>query len=82
MKSITHRWLINGLSVIAVVLIVLDVGFILAMSGYYYQSARQALESKANLVSSLVTRLMDDPNVNITAEIRNIVETFSDRDKM
>lgn len=82
MKSITHRWLINGLSIIVVVLIVLDVGFALVVSSYYYQSTRQALESKANLVSSLITRLMDDPNVDITAEVRNVVETFSDRDKM
>lgn len=82
MKSITHRWLINGLSIIVVVLIVLDVGFALAISSYYYQSTRQTLESKVSLVSSLVTRLMDDPNVDITTEVRNIVETFSDRDKM
>ncbi len=82
MKSITHRWLINGLSIIVVVLIVLDVGFALAISSYYYDSTRKTLESKANLVTSLVTRLMDDPNVDITTEIRNVVETFSDRDKM
>lgn len=82
MKSITHRWLVNGLSIILVVLIVLDVGFALAISSYYYQSTRQTLESKVSLVSGLIVRLMDDPNVNVTSEIRNIVETFSDRDKM
>ena len=82
MKSITHRWLINSLSVIVVILIALDIGFSAAISSYYYQSARQALETKANLVSSLAARIADDKNVDISAEIRSIVETFSDRDKM
>ena len=82
MKSITHRWLVNSLSIIVVILIVLDVGFALTISSYYYQSVRQALDTKANLVSGLVVRLMDDKNVDISSEIRSIVETFSDRDEM
>lgn len=82
MRSITHRWLVNGLSVIVVVLIVIDVVFSLSISSYYYYSARQLLESKASVASSLVIRLMDDPDADVNAEIRNIVETFSDSDKM
>ena len=54
----------------------------LTISSFYYQSVRQALDTKANLVSGLVVRLMDDKNVDISSEIRSIVETFSDRDEM
>ena len=82
MKSITNRWLVNVLSVIVVVLILLNVGFGLILSSYYYQGARQALDSKANLVLNLVSRLSEDASVDLNAEVRGIVESFSDREKM
>jgi len=68
--------------VIVVVLILLDIGFGLILSSYYYQGVRQELDSKANLVLNLVSRLSDGASVDLNAEIRGIVESFSDREKM
>ena len=81
-SSISSRWLANSLSVIIVILVVMDVGFALAYSSYCYYAARQTLDTKANLISSLVTRLNDDVNVDMTSEIRNVVENFSDSNKI
>ena len=81
-RGIAKRWLINSLGVTLLILIVVEAAFIVSIKNYYYSSARQVLDSEASIVSGLLLRLMDDSNVNVSTDIRNLVENFSDKDKM
>lgn len=81
-RGITKRWLINSLGVTLLILIIVEAAFIVSIKNYYYSSARQVLDSEASIVSGLLLRLMDDANANVSTEIRNLVENFSDKDKM
>lgn len=81
-RGITKRWLINSLGVTVLILIIVEAAFIVSIKNYYYSSVQQVLDSKASVVSGLLLRLMDDTNTNISVEIRNLVENFSDKDKM
>lgn len=80
-KSITRRWITNNLGVIVLILLVIELALIYAVQSYFYNSARQYLVSKLNAVNGLLTRYAAD-GTNIGMELRNTLETFSDKDKM
>lgn len=81
-RSITTRWLVNSLGIILVILIVIEIVFSLAIQNYYYNSARQLLTSKLNILNSMLIKTSQDQNANLASEIRSYVENFSDKDKM
>lgn len=81
-KSITGRWLINNIGVIFLMMLILETFFIYALQTYYYNSAKQYMTSKVNAVTSVLSRYATDSSKNFSAEIRNTVESFSDKDKM
>jgi signal transduction histidine kinase len=81
-KGVTARWAINSLSVILIVLIIFDFAFILTIKNYYYSSATQSINARANLISSLLVRMNDTDKQHIPDEIRSIVQNFKDKDKI
>lgn len=81
-KSITRRWITNNLGVIVLILLVIELAVIYAVQSYFYNSARQYLESKIKAVNVVLTRYASDPGTNLSAEIRSTLENFSDKDKM
>jgi hypothetical protein len=81
-KSITRRWITNNLGVIVLILLVIELAVIYAVQSYFYNSARQYLESKIKAVNSVLTRYASDPGTNLSAEIRSTLENFPDKDKM
>ena len=81
-RSITQRWLINSMGVILVILVALEIGFAFSIQNYYYNSAKQYVNSKMNMITSLLTRYSQDPTINFSAEVRNMVESFSEKEKM
>lgn len=81
-QSITQRWLVNSLGVILAILIAVEIGFAFAIQNYYYSSAKQYVSSKMNVLSGLLARYAQDPNLNFSSEIRGMVESFSEKDKM
>ena len=80
-KSITRRWITNNLGVIILILMVIELALIYAVQSYFYNSARQYLFTKLNAVNGLLTRYSAD-GTNVGMELRNTLETFSDKDKM
>lgn len=80
--TITQRWLINNLGVIAAMLFALVVAGSLFVRNYYYSSAKQYLTSRMNMVSNLLQRSYNDPSASFSAEVRTIVENWSEKDKM
>lgn len=81
-KSITKRWIFNNLGVIVLALIVIAMVIIYAIQSYYYNSAKQYLVSKINAVTSVLSIHSQDSSANFSAEVRNMLETFNEKDKI
>lgn len=81
-RSITQRWLVNNLGVILGILIALEIAFALAIQKYYYYSAKQYVYSKMNVISSLLNRYAQDSTLNFSSEVRKLVESFSEKERM
>ncbi|MBR6243039.1 MAG: HAMP domain-containing histidine kinase [Ruminococcus sp.] len=81
-KSITKRWIFNNLGVVVLVLLVFDMAFIYAIHKYYYSSAKQYLISKLNAVTSVLSIHAQDTSANFSAEMRNMLESFNEKDKI
>ena len=81
-KSITKRWLFNSIGVISIILVVAILAFSFSIQNYFYSSSKQYVSSRMTMISSLLTRYSSDANLNFSSEIRNLVENFSEKDKM
>ena len=56
--------------------------FIYSVQNYYYGSAKQYLASKINAVTSVLSIHAQDNAANFSAEMRNMLETFNEKDKI
>ncbi len=81
-KSITKRWIFNNFGVVLLVMVVIEMAFIYAIQNYYYSSAKQYLVSKLNAVTSVLSIHSQDSAANFSAEMRNMLETFNEKDKI
>ena len=81
-KSITKRWIVNNLGVIILALVVIEMAIIYAIQTYFYSSAKQYLISKINAVTSVLSIHSQDNAANFSAEMRNMLETFNEKDKI
>lgn len=81
-RSITKRWIINNLGVIILALLVIQMAIIYAIQNYFYSSAKQYLVSKINAVTSVLSIHSQDSAANFSAEMRNMLETFNEKDKI
>lgn len=81
-KSITKRWIINNLGVIILALLVIAMAIIYAIQTYFYSSAKQYLISKINAVTSVLSIHSQDSAANFSTEMRNMLETFNEKDKI
>jgi signal transduction histidine kinase len=81
-QSITKRWVLNNIGVILMILLVIELILIYSIQNYYYSSAKQYLVSKINSVTSILSLYAQDDSVNFSTEVRDMVENFSEKDKM
>ncbi len=81
-KSITKRWLVNNLGIILMIMLVIETIFIYIIQSSYYNSAKQYLVSKLNSVAGILSLYSEDNAVNFSSELRNMLENFSEKDKM
>lgn len=81
-SNITRRWLVNNLGVVSIMFLALVIGGTLFVRSYYYSSARQYLASRMNMVSSILQSSHNDMSTSFSAEVRSLVENWSERDKM
>lgn len=80
--AITRRWLVNNLGVISIMLFAVVIGGTLFVRSYYYNSARQYLTSRMNMVSSILQRSYNDPATSFSSEVRSVVVNWSEKDKI
>ncbi len=81
-KSITKRWIVNNLGVIILALLVIEMVVIYAVQSYFYSSAKQYIISKINAVTSVLSIHSQDSSTSFSAEMRNMLETFNEKDKI
>ncbi|MBR6386066.1 MAG: HAMP domain-containing histidine kinase [Ruminococcus sp.] len=81
-KSITKRWIFNNLGVIILALLVIEMVVIYAVQSYFYSSAKQYIISKINAVTSVLSIHSQDSSASFSAEMRNMLETFNEKDKI
>ncbi|HRU96778.1 MAG TPA: HAMP domain-containing sensor histidine kinase [Ruminococcus sp.] len=81
-KSITKRWIVNNLGVVVLALLVIEMIVIYAVQNYFYNSAKQYMISKINAVTSVLSTHSQDSSTNFSAEIRNTLENFNEKDKI
>ena len=80
--SVTRHWLKNTMGTVLIVLLIIEILLILAVRSYYYSAARQYISSKMNIVYNAVMQSAEDASVNYNSEIRSVVETYPDKDKV
>lgn len=81
-KSITKRWIINNLGIVVMALLIISMAIVYAIQNYFYVSARQYLISKLNAVTSVLSIHSQDSSANFSSEMRNMLETFNEKDKI
>ena len=81
-KSITKRWIINNLGMVFLAILVVEMVFIYAIQYYHYSTAKQYLSSRINAVASVLSIYAQDNTSNFSSEIRNVLESFDEKDKM
>lgn len=81
-RSIATRWMVNSLSVIAVLLIIANVSIYYFTRQYYYGSAESYIVSEANATATVLARLYEDLAVNYSTEVRELIEGFDKKNQM
>ncbi|EXM38134.1 sensor histidine kinase [Ruminococcus albus] len=80
-ESITRHWLINSMGIVTLILLAVEIVLIVIVRSYYYTSAKQYLTSKMNIITTSVMNSAGD-TTNYNAEIRSIVESYEDKDRI
>ena len=80
--SIVYRWIFNNLVVLILVLFVIATIMIFGIQNYYYTATQQYLKAELTSITDVLKKYSTDTTKNYSSEVRNMVETFSDKDKM
>jgi signal transduction histidine kinase len=80
--STMRRWVFNNFLVILVILLGILTASAILIRSYYYNSARQYLNSRMNTVSSILSRAYSDVARNFSYEVQNAIINWSEADKI
>lgn len=81
-SSIAMRWTVNTLSVVALILIVVNVSIYYFTKQYYYGSAESYVISEANTAEMVLARLYENLSLNYSSEVRQFIENFDKKEQM
>ncbi len=82
MRSITKRWLLNSMSVVLLILVALVVVFSFGIRTYYYNGVKTAMFSRADVIANMMAKYSNETGGEYSSQVRDFIESFSDRDKM
>lgn len=80
-SSISRRWLVNGVGVVLIMLVLLVFGFYFESKSIYYNTAKQIMLTRAEITANSIVSSSAQTS-NLSAEVRNVIENFEDKDKM
>ena len=81
-RKITHRWMINNLSVIIAVLLVFEIMFMVAARGYFYQNVQYVLTSRAQVLTDSFLTYQSERISGFEDMAREFVGNFAEKEKM
>lgn len=81
-RKITKRWLRNNFGLIVVIMIVMVAVVSIAMHSFYYSSAYQYVQARAESVSSKLENTANNAGLDFKAELRALIEDFQYKDRM
>lgn len=81
-KKVIRRWMINGLGVVLVLLLILEVAMAMVIRSYYYQQVENSLFLRVNSLSDMLNLYWENPNFDFDQNIRSFAEDFPDKEKM
>lgn len=74
--GIAARWFRNSFSIVAILLIIMDVASYFIIRSIYYGAVRQYIETQANIVAGVVDRFYEQSGSDYSEEMINSVEQF------
>lgn len=80
-RNITRRWFINNIGLIFIVLLAVITAGAVLLRSFYYNSARQYLSSKMNMVASILQNSYNDSSTAFSSSVRSVVENWADRER-
>ncbi len=75
-RGIAARWFRNSFSIVAVLLILMDIASYFIIRSFYYGAVRQYIETQANIVAGVVNRFYEQSGSDYSEEMINSVEQF------
>jgi len=76
------HWLRNSFGVIAAILLLIEVLMVIVVRNYYYNTAKEYLSSKMNIVSAAVQTNPEAGKASINSRIRTYVEGYEDKERI
>ena len=76
-RGITRRWLLNGLSVFAIVVVLFEVAFFFAVRVYVYAEVENVLRARAGAQAVLLERNMLTESFDFEGNAGELVESFT-----
>ncbi len=80
--GITRRWILNGLGVVAAVLLIFEVAFFFAVRAYIYNAVENALFTRASAQAVLLERYSLSSAFDFEKNAGDLVTGFTDKETM
>lgn len=81
-NGITRRWMLNGLAVVVLLLLIFEIAFMAVTRSLSYQSVRANLHLRAAAYNQQIDRYMESEDFKLESSARQLVEQFTDKEKM
>ncbi len=81
-KGITRRWLLNGVGLVLIVLVGVEVAAAVAVRGWYYSRVEQELTNQAESLENFFSRYYLGDGRDLEKAAKEFVEGFDERNRM
>ncbi|MEG0664007.1 MAG: HAMP domain-containing sensor histidine kinase [Clostridia bacterium] len=81
-KTITRRWIVNGLGLIFIILIIIEIVAAFIIRSYYYDGVEQKIITQMDVITRQILKYSNDSNTDFSDELRTLVEEFGEKDTM
>lgn len=82
LQRVTKRWILKSFVIIVVALIIVEAFAIGVTKSSFESSAKQIVKTRAAVLQTSLDSYSSDPQNDVSLQIRNLVENFSDKNKM
>lgn len=79
-KKVIRRWMFNGLGVVLVLLVILEVAMAIVIRSYYYQQVQNSLYTRVKSLSDMLSTYVERPEFNFEDDTRTYIEEFRDKE--